>query len=84
MLTSLIEMLKLPNFGHMTTCTISFESRDEFFSVRSWIEIMTSWSLFENILILRRPRKGLLLISSKVWSFLLKQSLKTQKMLKEL
>ena len=31
MITSLIEVLKLPNFGHMTTSTITFESRDKFF-----------------------------------------------------
>ena len=29
MITSLIEMLELPNFGHMTTSTIYFESRDK-------------------------------------------------------
>ena len=28
MITSLIEMLGLPNFGHMTTSTISFELYD--------------------------------------------------------
>ena len=28
MITSLIEMLELPNFGHMITSTIYFESRD--------------------------------------------------------
>ena len=31
MITSLIEMLELPNFRHMTTSTIYFESRDNFF-----------------------------------------------------
>ena len=29
MITSLIEMLELPNFGHMTTSTIQFESRNK-------------------------------------------------------
>ena len=29
MITSLIEMLELPLFGHMTTSTIFFESRDK-------------------------------------------------------
>ena len=29
MITSLTEILELPNFGHMTTTTIKFESRDE-------------------------------------------------------
>ena len=27
--TSLIEMLEVPNFGHMTTSTISLESHDK-------------------------------------------------------
>ena len=31
MITSLIEMLELPLFGHMTTSTIFFESRDKCF-----------------------------------------------------
>ena len=31
MITSLTEMLDLPNFGHMTTSTKSFESRNKFF-----------------------------------------------------
>ena len=30
MITPLIEMPGLPNFGHMTTPTISFESGDNF------------------------------------------------------
>ena len=31
MITSLIEMLELPNVGHMTTSTIWCESRDKIF-----------------------------------------------------
>ena len=31
MITSLIEMPELLNFGHMTTSTIQFESRDQNF-----------------------------------------------------
>ena len=42
MITSLIGMLELPNFGHMTISTIYFESRDKIMFVTSWIEIMTS------------------------------------------
>ena len=42
MITSLIEMLELPNFGHMTTSTILFESRDKILLVKLWTEIMTS------------------------------------------
>ena len=42
MITSPIEMLELPNFGHMTTSTILFESRDKILLVKLWTEIMTS------------------------------------------
>ena len=48
-------MLELPNFGHMTTFTIWFESRDKILLVASWTEIMTSQPLYENAFILRRP-----------------------------
>ena len=34
MISSLIEMLQLQNFGHMTTSTIQFVSRDKFCDVR--------------------------------------------------
>ena len=34
MVTSVIKMLELPNFGHMTTSIIQFESRD-------WPKVMT-------------------------------------------
>ena len=42
MTTSLIDMLELPNFVHMATSRIQFESRDEILLVVSWKEIMTS------------------------------------------
>ena len=35
MITSLIEMLELTNFGHMTTSTIQFDSPDNFFCWRN-------------------------------------------------
>ena len=35
MITSLIEMLELPNFGHMTTSTIQFDSLDKILLVAS-------------------------------------------------
>ena len=35
-------MLDLPNFGHMATSAISFESRDKMFLLTSWTAIMTS------------------------------------------
>ena len=48
MVTSLMEMLELPNFGRMTTSTIYFESRDKFMLATSQTEFMTSQPLFEN------------------------------------
>ena len=42
MITSFIEMLELPNFGHMITSTIQFESRDKILLMISWTETMTS------------------------------------------
>ena len=50
MITSLTEMLYLPNFDQMTTSTIQFESRDKILLVTLWTGIMTSvkgdWELF--------------------------------------
>ena len=42
MITSLIEMLELPIFGHMSTTSIEFEPSDKILLVTSWTEIMTS------------------------------------------
>ena len=42
MINSLIEVLELPNFGHMTTFTIKFDSRDKILSVISLTGIVTS------------------------------------------
>ena len=52
--TSLVEMLERPNFGHMNTSIMEFESRNKTL-VPSWTEIITSQPLFQNIFILRRP-----------------------------
>ena len=41
-ITSLIEMPQLPNFGHMNTSTIWFESRDKILLVTSSAKVMTS------------------------------------------
>ena len=38
MITSLIEILELTNFGHVTTPIISFEPRDKILLVTSWTE----------------------------------------------
>ena len=42
MITSLIEMLELPNFGHMATSIIQIESHNKILPATSWTEIMTS------------------------------------------
>ena len=42
MITLLIEMMQLPNIGHMTTFIVKFESYDKNLLVTSWAEIMTS------------------------------------------
>ena len=39
MITSLIEMLPLPSFGHLTTSTIQFESHDKTLLMAPWIKI---------------------------------------------
>ena len=41
MITSVTEILELPNFGHMTTFTLQFESREKILLVTLWTEIMT-------------------------------------------
>ena len=84
MITSFIEMLELPNFGHLNATTILFESRDKILLMTSLAEVMTSQPLFLNTFILRRPRIANLMTSSKLQPYLLKQPLKIQKKLKEL
>ena len=40
-ITSLTEMLELPNFGYKTRSTVSFESLDKTLLMTSWTEIIT-------------------------------------------
>ena len=54
MITSLIEILELLNFGHMTTSTTKFESRDKTLLVTSWTK-----PLFQNTFILRRSKEAI-------------------------
>ena len=42
MITSVIEMLQLPNFGHMTKSTVERESLDKVLLMTLWEEIKTS------------------------------------------
>ena len=74
MITLLIEMLELPNFGHMTTSAISFETQDKILLVKSEIKyhVITFNSKY---LYFKKP---LLLTSSQLQPRLLKHSLKTQ------
>ena len=55
---SLIEILLLPNFGHMITSTLQFELRDKILLVTSLTKIMTPQPIFPNAFILRRPSTG--------------------------
>ena len=42
MIISQIDMLELPNFGHMTIFTILVDSHDKILFVTSWRKIKTS------------------------------------------
>ena len=48
MITSLIEILELPNFGHMTISAIWLDSSEKGFLVEPCVEIMASWPLVQN------------------------------------
>ena len=48
MKNSLIEILELPNFAHMTTSTIYFDSSDKILLMKPWAEILISQLLFQN------------------------------------
>ena len=41
-------LLRLPNFGHISTTTTQFESHKKILLVTSWAETMTPKSLFQN------------------------------------
>ena len=84
MTTSLIEMLELPNFVHMTKSTIWFEWRDKILLVTSWTESWRYNFYFKIPLFWEDLEEPFLVTSSKLLPCLLKKSLKTQKKLKEL
>ena len=50
MITSLIKLLELPKFGHITISTIYFESRDKNFVGDAMDLIVTSQPLFQNVI----------------------------------
>ena len=76
MITSFIEMLQLPNFGHMTISTIQFVLHDKFLLVTLWTEIMTSKYFFQNTFILRRPKVANFADIIKIATTLIKATLK--------
>ena len=81
MITSLIEILQLPNLGHMLTSTIWFESRDKTLLVTSQSTIKTSWPLYWNI-ILRSPGAANFADIIKLLTMLTKKIFKNSKKVK--
>ena len=77
-------MLQLPNFGHMTTSIIQFESRDKILLVTSWREIMTSCSLFQNTHILTRPQVVIFADIIKIVTMLIKTITKDSRKFKRI
>ena len=72
-------MLELPNFGHLATSTIQFESRDKIWMVMPLTEIMTLYFFISKYFYLKKTySSNFLLKQSKLLSYLLKKSLKTQ------
>ena len=77
-ITSFIEMLELPSFGHMNTCTIEFESRDK-------ILLMTSWQkLFQNTVILRKPDLAIFADIIKIIYMFIKKMFKDSRKVKRI
>ena len=76
MITSLVQMLELPNFIHMTICTIQIESRD-------LTEYMMSQPLFENIFILRKTGVANFAVIIKFALMLIKTTSKNNKTQKD-
>ena len=54
MVTYLMEMRDLPNFGHTTTFAIKFESRNKILLLTLGTKIMTLLPLYQNTFIIRR------------------------------
>ena len=72
-------MLELTNFGHMTTSTKQFESRDNFLLVTIWAKIITSLHLFQNTHISRRPRVAIFADIIKIVNMFIKTIFKDSK-----
>ena len=75
-------MLQLPNFGHMNTSAIQFESRDKILLVTSSTGIVT-FSLFQNN-ILRRPGVAIFADIIKVITMFIKKIFKDSRKVKRI
>ena len=84
MIAFLIEMLQLPNFGHMTTSIIYFESCDKNFLMTSWTEIVTPETLFQNNLILRRAGVAIFADIIKIATMFIKRIIKDSRKVKRI
>ena len=76
MITSVTVMLELPNFGHMTTFKLLFESRNKIGLVTSWAKIMTSQPFLKNIFVLRNPGVAIFADIAKILTIFLKATFK--------
>ena len=77
-------MIDLPNFGHIIKSTIWFESRDKVLLVTSWTEVLTSEPLFQNTIILRKPRVANLAGIIKITTMFIKITIKGWKKVKRI
>ena len=83
MITSLIEMLELLNFRHMTTSAIQLKLHDKILLVTSWTEIMSS-SLLQITFILRRPGIAIFAEIIKTVTMFIKSICKDSKLVKKI
>ena len=76
MITSLIQILELQDFGYMTASSIYLESRDKILSMIPEIETMTSKAFIQNTGILRGPGISSFTDIIKIAMTLIKTSIK--------
>ena len=84
MITSLIEMLELPNFCHMTTSIMLFNSRDKILLVTSGAKLMTLQPLSQNIFILKRLRAASFADIIKIATIFIKSTFKDSRKIKRI
>ena len=77
-------MLELQKFGHMTTSTIKFESRDKMLLGTPYTEVITSQTLFQNTLALRWHRVVIFANIIKIVTILIKTIFKDSKKVKRI